>query len=167
MPHKKCSGCGPNGCGSSVSIQNLVHPPTPVQQPLVLACCGAPELCGHAGGCAGEVLIGPTADDTSRNSKVDDVDDTMRPEEAWRALKAHPNSKFTPLAILADVVARRSKVVGPRVELSPEPEGRCEKTGTTGAKRRLAVETSAVREALQYLDTHGGDGEREAKRPRV
>jgi hypothetical protein len=87
----------------------------------------------------------------------------MRPEEAWRALKAHPNSKFTPLAILADVVARRSKVVGPRVELSPEPEDR--HGGSTGAKRRLAVETSAVRDALKYLDTHGGEPQR--KRARV
>lgn len=93
----------------------------------------------------------------------------MRPEEAWRALKAHPNSRFTPLAILADVVARRAKVDGPRVELSPPPEsdGSFQEgsRGASAAKRRLAVETSAVREALRLLDS--ATPEREAKRQRI
>jgi hypothetical protein len=125
-----------------------VHPASsPLLNPLVLACCGAPELCGHSSACAGEVLIRPDAEPTPA-----EIDETMRPEEAWRTLKAHPNARFTPLAILADVVARRSKVMGPRVELSPEPEG-CEGAPARN-KRRLAVETSAVREALVYLDTH-------------
>jgi hypothetical protein len=152
--HKGCAGCGPAGCGSapaastSASIANLVHPASsPLLNPLVLACCGAPELCGHSSACAGEVLIRPDAEPTPA-----EIDETMRPEEAWRTLKAHPNARFTPLAILADVVARRSKVMGPRVELSPEPEG-CEGAPARN-KRRLAVETSAVREALVYLDTH-------------
>ncbi|KAG8681381.1 hypothetical protein FRC08_015672, partial [Ceratobasidium sp. 394] len=42
----------------------------------------------------------------------------------WARLKAHPNVAFADLALLADVVARRTKCTGPRVSLSPTPEDR-------------------------------------------
>ncbi len=35
--------------------------------------------------------------------------------------KAHPNAQYASLDMLADVVARRTKCYGPRVELSPPP----------------------------------------------
>ncbi|KAG9125811.1 hypothetical protein FRC07_006106 [Ceratobasidium sp. 392] len=41
--------------------------------------------------------------------------------EAWARLKAHPNVAFADLALLADVVARRTKCTGPRISLSPTP----------------------------------------------
>lgn len=42
--------------------------------------------------------------------------------DAWQQLKSHPGVSFADLALLADVVARRSKCTGPRVTLSPTPE---------------------------------------------
>ncbi|KAJ3778000.1 hypothetical protein FB446DRAFT_46082 [Lentinula raphanica] len=41
--------------------------------------------------------------------------------DAWKQLKSHPNIAFSDLALLADVVARRSKCTGPRVVISPAP----------------------------------------------
>lgn len=154
-PSSSCKGCSSGKCGgsstTSISVASLVHPQPqppaqnqpPSQPPLVLACCGAPELCGHAAGCDAE---SPTKT-TSSNGHTEH--ETIRPDEAWKQLKAHPNARFTPLAVLADVVARRAKCDGPRVELSPPPE-----------QRRLGVETSGVRDALKYLDTHDGPRKR-------
>ena len=45
----------------------------------------------------------------------------MPTSEAWRQIKSHPNAAFTDLSLLAEVVARRSKCTGPRVEISPAP----------------------------------------------
>lgn len=184
--HDCATQCGPGksaaaAAASAVSIASLVTGPVPgspaapltppPQAPLVLACCGAPELCGHAGGCAGDVigLGAPEPYITEQPAGVDEIE--MRPDEAWKALKAHPNSKFTPLAILADVVARRAPCLGPRVEMSPPPSSP-QNHIHEAAKRRVAVETSAVRDALRYLDTATPrDGEvdlsRSAKRRRV
>ncbi|KAG7099316.1 hypothetical protein E1B28_001174 [Marasmius oreades] len=47
--------------------------------------------------------------------------ETIPTDDAWRQLKAHPNVAFADLALLADVVARRSKCTGPRVVISPAP----------------------------------------------
>ncbi|KAL0579107.1 hypothetical protein V5O48_002890 [Marasmius crinis-equi] len=52
--------------------------------------------------------------------ETEDVD-TIPTDDAWRQLKAHPNVAFADLALLADVVARRSKCTGPRVVISPAP----------------------------------------------
>ncbi|KAL1413069.1 hypothetical protein Q8F55_000818 [Vanrija albida] len=157
-PGKAAAASASSSSSSTVSIASLVTGPVPgspatpltppPQAPLVLACCGAPELCGHAGGCAGDV-IGLGAPETFEQGGVE-VE--MRPDEAWKALKAHPNSKFTPLAILADVVARRAPCLGPRVEMSPPPSSPQTNHQHEAAKRRVAVETSAVRDALRYLD---------------
>lgn len=82
--------------------------------------------------------------------------------------QAHPNAGFAATSLLADVVARRTKWVGPRVELSPQPS-----TMKVSGKRRLEVETSAVRDALRVLDETGGSEvapevkEREGKRGRL
>ncbi|KAG9080641.1 hypothetical protein FS749_007952, partial [Ceratobasidium sp. UAMH 11750] len=52
------------------------------------------------------------------------TDQGIPTNEAWARLKAHPNVAFADLALLADVVARRTKCTGPRVSLSPTPEDR-------------------------------------------
>ncbi|WVQ83210.1 hypothetical protein IAT38_005349 [Cryptococcus sp. DSM 104549] len=110
--------------------------------PLQMACCGNPELCG-GGGCTGDVIGigGPSgsqdamtaiggmqstghAGHAHAHDDHEDAEDdhtTLRPDQAWKTLKAHPNAKFASLALLADVVARRTKCLGPRVELSPMP----------------------------------------------
>ncbi|GMK57511.1 hypothetical protein CspeluHIS016_0403450 [Cutaneotrichosporon spelunceum] len=164
--NKGCAGCANGKCDGkpasrSMSISSLMDPvrsPSPIASPgrgagdapLVLTCCGAPELCGHAAGC----------DDSMPEIEAErkPVHETIRPDEAWKQLKAHPNAQFAPLAVLADVVARRTKCDGPRVELSPPPDERgmadARATLAGHAVKRLAVETSALRDALKYLDTH-------------
>lgn len=193
---KGCAGCANGKCGGgggkgrnearSMSISSLIDgpaspalsapstpgpAPAPAQTPmsgapLVLACCGAPELCGHAAGCEDTVSAhaSPLPIDETPDAEEDvkprtSTHETIRPDQAWKQLKAHPNAQFTPLAVLADVVARRTKCDGPRVELSPPPDERRLADARAiiashAVKRRLAVETSAVRDALKYLDTH-------------
>lgn len=142
------------------------EPPMPSQ----LLCCGDPSLCGSAG-CAAMPMPPPTPPRSSSSpshpsppapasAPVEAVADaadheTMRPEQAWKALKAHPNARAANLALLADVVSGRTKCLGPRVEFSPVPE----EAGAGGQDRkpqsvacRLEVETSAVRDALKMLD---------------
>ncbi|KAJ3890289.1 hypothetical protein GG344DRAFT_49885 [Lentinula edodes] len=47
--------------------------------------------------------------------------ESISTSDAWKQLKSHPNVAFSDLALLADVVARRSKCTGPRVVISPAP----------------------------------------------
>lgn len=146
--------------------------------PSQLLCCGDPSLCGSAS-CAAMPMPPPTpprsssspthpsppapsavkADPSAAEAEVEAEaadHETMRPEQAWKALKAHPNARAANLALLADVVSGRTKCLGPRVELSPVPE----EAGAMGGQdrkphavaRRLEVETSAVRDALKMLD---------------
>lgn len=87
----------------------------------------------------------------------------MTADKAWKALKAHPNSKFASLSLLADVISGRTMSTGvkgdspahsplpssPVVRASPVPGP----LGVVGKKRTMAVETSAVRDALRLLDS--------------
>jgi hypothetical protein len=124
--------------------------------------------------------------------------DTMTCDQAWKTLKAHPNSRFASLALLADVVAGRTVCTGPRGDepgaslpgspaaapsaaqqaLSQEvgvgaPRLRSKPISTeskasgsspvpgplaapVARKRNMAVETSAVRDALRLLDKTPG-----------
>jgi hypothetical protein len=115
----------------------------------------------------------------------------MRPEQAWRALKAHPNSKFASLALLADVVARRTKCAGsddadtlniPNVPGAGSAGGHgaggperpaspatvaihaALSEGSARGKRKVEVDSSAVREALRMLDSTPAPGEAEGER---
>ena len=124
--------------------------------------------------------------------------DTMTCDQAWKTLKAHPNSRYASLSLLADVVAGRTVCTGPqaarasdqvgaRSEIGvgawqPGSSGAIEAGGTIRAgetggtsrageiggagwnggagadnrqpakKRNMAVESSAVRDALRLLD---------------
>lgn len=65
-------------------------------------CCGDPNRCG------------------SRLSMQSSTSrETMPTNEAWKQIKAHPNTSFADLSLLAEVVARRSKCTGPTVVISP------------------------------------------------
>ncbi|WVQ96442.1 hypothetical protein IAU59_003547 [Kwoniella sp. CBS 9459] len=116
----------------------------PPLAPLQMTCCGNPELCGgHSGtGCTGEIVaLNGTADEAMGSSSApapppldrgisferpvvhlhtdhDGDHTTLRPDQAWKQLKAHPNAKFASLALLADVVARRTTSLNPT---SPSP----------------------------------------------
>ncbi|KAI0694882.1 hypothetical protein BC835DRAFT_1406363 [Cytidiella melzeri] len=46
---------------------------------------------------------------------------TIPCDDVWRQLKSHPNVTFADLDLLAEVVARRAKCTGPRVEIFPAP----------------------------------------------
>ncbi|KAH9944107.1 uncharacterized protein BXZ73DRAFT_73716 [Epithele typhae] len=88
------------------------------------ACCGNPAGCAHTGGdLAFHAAVGPAAQLTSSllMSEPLSTPETVSCDAAWRQIKSHPNAAFTDLALLADVVARRSKCTGPRVEISPAP----------------------------------------------
>ncbi|WRT67860.1 uncharacterized protein IL334_004834 [Kwoniella shivajii] len=118
--------------------------------------------------------------DDYRNHEDDDDHTKLRPDQAWKQLKAHPNAKFASLALLADVVARRTNVLGsmnspspapssplssthhnlnpnptsPTTTISHKPMSTSSNTTTSGMgrKRGFDIETSAVREALKILD---------------
>ncbi|WVW84764.1 hypothetical protein I302_106799 [Kwoniella bestiolae CBS 10118] len=176
--------------------------------PLQMACCGNPELCGgnhgHSSGCTGEIVLGGPASSVENQSGEpmihvhiegpgnEEGHETLRPDQAWKQLKAHPNAKFASLALLADVVARRTNVLGGFASPSPSPmppspvslNAKPLSSGSTSAslsynhhqnnkKRGFDIETSAVREALKMLDkatpgpeSEGGD-ERDGKRRRI
>ena len=124
-------------------------------------------------------------------AREDAEHETMTCDQAWKALKAHPNSRFASLALLADVVAGRTVCTGPKADdsaASPLPGSPVQQAlaqeigvgapkartkplsmGSTGSpaspspgpgslaapiarKRNMAVETSAVRDALRLLD---------------
>lgn len=77
-------------------------------------CCGNPLACGGVVSCA--TVVSPS-DSNMTNAPAQ----TVSCDTAWRQLKSHPNVAFTDLSLLADVVARRSKCSGPRVEIVPAP----------------------------------------------
>ncbi|WVQ65703.1 uncharacterized protein L199_003881 [Kwoniella botswanensis] len=196
--------------------------------PLQMACCGNPELCGgnhgHSSGCTGEIVLGglnsiheddehgsggPLESNATNGSSGPMVHvhienghehghETLRPDQAWKQLKAHPNAKFASLALLADVVARRTNVLGGFNNNTPSPSPmppspvsiNAKPTSSTSAsgsaslghdhihnnkKRGFDIETSAVREALKYLDKATPVGspapeegeERDGKRRRI
>jgi AP-1-like factor len=82
----------------------------------------------------------------------DTTDQEVATNDAWARLKAHPNIAFADLALLADVVARRTKCTGPRVILSPSPEREVE-------PRRDETERGRSEEAVDE------DGERNTLHP--
>lgn len=86
-------------------------------------CCGNPALCGQSGcGSSNASAGGEAAVAVSMSTYMSQTSaETIPCDDAWRQLKSHPNVAFTDLALLAEVVARRSKCTGPRVEISPAP----------------------------------------------
>lgn len=92
-----------------------------IQAPLIMSCCGNAGLCNHPqGGCSsvGEVIgIGGLIPGLEAAQAAKE---TIRVDQAWKALKAHPNAKFASLAFLADVVAQRAPVSNSR---SSTPNG--------------------------------------------
>ncbi|EJT49125.1 hypothetical protein A1Q1_01774 [Trichosporon asahii var. asahii CBS 2479] len=178
-PHECNGGCASSsssGSGGVVEDGGVVK----------TSCCGAPELCGQHSDCSPSSTsnTAPTPSTGSglgsgsgsasaptpnaEYAELSEEERVMRPDLAWRTLKAHPNAKFAPLAMLADVVARRHKVRGPRVELSPSPP----------PPTMREIQTSAVKDALRWLDgqkrgaervEEGAEGaeERDGKRRRL
>lgn len=221
-PTHSCTNCK-GTCSSSTAPSSLLPPPShthththnasPAQPadlhpfddtsssgPLLMACCGNPGLCGHqSGGCTGDVIgIGGLIPGLPEDEIAHE---TIRVDQAWKTLKAHPNAKFASLAFLADVVAQRA---GPHMSgttaaeapmspisapggMSPAPKSGLVHSGSVvrdearpemGAegrrdgKRKVVVESSAVRDALRLLDgtpapSEDGNEGRGGKRARL
>ncbi|ODO10144.1 hypothetical protein I350_02372 [Cryptococcus amylolentus CBS 6273] len=114
--------------------------------PLQMACCGNPELCGgsRSGACTGDVIgIGGPGGALGMSMTEQEIPEvrhepravhhnTLRPDQVWKQLKAHPNAKFASLALLADVVARRTKCLDGSDEMSPMPGSPALTNGTPG-----------------------------------
>ena len=83
-----------------------------------MSCCGNPL------GCKGCIVPAPRSSAGSDSSPLKKTPEYIPTNDAWRQLKAHPNVEFADLALLAEVVASRSKCTGPRVVISPSPAGR-------------------------------------------
>ncbi|KAI0778506.1 hypothetical protein BD413DRAFT_509782 [Trametes elegans] len=128
-PCKDCPGGGGGGCGGGSSSGGGCGG----------GCCGNPAACGrsttgNSGGSssgapeptgAGRVVAAPAPLTASLlMSEPLTTTETIPCDAAWRQIKSHPNAAFTDLSLLAEVVARRTKCTGPRVEISPAP-GTC------------------------------------------
>ncbi|KAG2023372.1 hypothetical protein CC2G_001033 [Coprinopsis cinerea AmutBmut pab1-1] len=124
------------------------------------SCCGVPMFCR---GC-------PLAPGQQPGTSAD-IEDYIPTNKAWQQIKEHPNVQFADLALLAEVVASRSKCTGPRIVTSPAPEVQQQESKFShaggsnpprlvpqeillecGRRRVREVHSEAVRDALRLLD---------------
>ncbi|GAA5854570.1 hypothetical protein JCM8547_004890 [Rhodosporidiobolus lusitaniae] len=139
-----------------------------------LPCCGDPSLCGS-------LTCKPSNETVKEEPKEVEMlprtvsagvrsVETVPCNEAWTALKAHPNIAFADLAMLADVVAKRTHCGGPVHSTPPPvpstsapdssfdpsrqlvPQSQLQCSIDAGTRKRLTVERGAVNEALEILD---------------
>lgn len=121
------SPCGGCPCGSEGGCS---HAPTTSSKDG--ACCGNPEACYRARENASQSsstagssplalrsmsIIGQAGPSTTFAQQAN----TIPCDDVWRQIKSHPNVTFSDLDLLAEVVARRAKCTGPRVEIFPAP----------------------------------------------
>ncbi|GAA5952141.1 hypothetical protein JCM8115_003515 [Rhodotorula mucilaginosa] len=140
-----------------------------------LPCCGDPILCGSKT-CKTEDQAEPIPPPPLPSLEADTAAsagagvETVPCNEAWSALKQHPNIAFADLQMLAEVVAKRTYCKGAVTETPPPPAGVVSETFPAAAtgraplikfsqafaventRRRLTVERGAVNEALGILD---------------
>ncbi|KAI0814862.1 hypothetical protein BC629DRAFT_1256198, partial [Irpex lacteus] len=131
------TGCGTCSCGSEGCSHTL--PSTAATS----SCCGNPNACCRARESAAssssmsvgsssftlpdivmsQATTAPSAGFTASQSQSPQVrqTETIPCDDAWRQIKSHPNVAFADLDLLAEVVSRRVKCTGPRVEIYPAP----------------------------------------------
>ncbi|KIK71115.1 hypothetical protein GYMLUDRAFT_79256 [Collybiopsis luxurians FD-317 M1] len=91
--------------------------------------------------------------------------ESMPTNDAWKQLKSHPNIAFSDLALLADVVARRSKCTGSRVVISPAPGSITpERVGSPDAPADAIQTGTGDPESVVLTDPHAHFHERERAR---
>lgn len=100
---------------------------------LMDGCCGDVDKCGSCG-------IAPSNPSTNWSRGPE----TIPTDDAWRQLKSHPNVAFADLALLAEVVARRSKCMGPRVVISPAPGSITPERSTTLEHREIVDDSQSI-----------------------
>lgn len=168
-----CASC-PSRQGSRADAPPPAAPqPQPVDEGTALLesltdlpCCGDPILCGSQV-CKTEDPIEPNPPPPPPAPGLSPLArgpvETVPCNEAWTALKHHPNIGFADLQMLAEVVAKRTYCKGAVTENPALPAGVVSETfpapgrpGQTlpsqGSGRRLTVERGAVDEALGILD---------------
>lgn len=74
-------------------------------------CCGTGS-CGNCPSASTFSSGGPMP-----NSQYVDSSEYIATNDAWKKLKAHPNVHFADLSLLAEVVASRSKCLGPQLQI--------------------------------------------------
>ncbi|CAL1695354.1 unnamed protein product [Somion occarium] len=85
-------------------------------------CCGNPAACGRDRTVSPAAISRPSPGMDNAVSPIPSTSqETIPCDDAWKQIKSHPNATFADLELLAEVVARRSKCTGPRVEISPAP----------------------------------------------
>lgn len=108
-------------CDNCPSLAQVTGSETPATAG---GCCGNPALCGRSTcGSPNGITMSSATEGSSMamSSDIASTSETMPCDDAWRQIKSHPNVEFADLALLAEVVARRSKCTGPRVEITPAP----------------------------------------------
>ncbi|KAF9460789.1 hypothetical protein BDZ94DRAFT_1150500, partial [Collybia nuda] len=88
---------------------------------------------------------------------------TIPTNDAWLQIKSHPNVAFADLALLADVVARRSKCTGPKVIISPALGSITPERSTSPGPSPINPQTSDQGSVL-LTDPHAHYRERERAR---
>ncbi|OCH95757.1 hypothetical protein OBBRIDRAFT_787964 [Obba rivulosa] len=109
-------------------------------------CCGNPAACGGGVHDGASAVFGadPSQAGMAACPQARTSAETISCDDAWRQIKSHPNVAFADLSLLAEVVARRSKCTGPRVEISPAP-------GSITPERGL--EPAAMHAFVQEMDS--------------
>ncbi|KWU47305.1 hypothetical protein RHOSPDRAFT_30723 [Rhodotorula sp. JG-1b] len=183
-----CANCPSNRSGRRIPTPPPEKSPPPPPMPIIdegmallesltdLPCCGDPILCGSKT-CKTEDQtepippppLPPLEADAAASAAAAGVE-TVPCNEAWSALKQHPNIAFADLQMLAEVVAKRTYCKGAVTETPPPPAGVVSETfpatatgraplikfsqafAAENTRRRLTVERGAVNEALGILD---------------
>ncbi|OBZ79289.1 hypothetical protein A0H81_00886 [Grifola frondosa] len=114
-------------------------------------CCGNPAVCGRASSDSLSTIPPPPSSAIPNRSALlmsepPTTSETIPCDDAWRQIKSHPNVSFADLTLLAEVVARRSKCTGPRVEISPAP-------GSVTPERGISPPTGALAPFSQQMDS--------------
>jgi len=135
--------------------------------------CPGRQLDGSgSSGCCGDPLFCRGCPISPNPPPEDPASEFIPTNQAWRQIKAHPNAQFADLALLAEVVASRSKCSGPRIILGSSPEDEWPPASShfdpsalnppqlvpqeilleCGRRRVREVHSSGVRDALRLLD---------------
>lgn len=122
-PCGDCPSGSEGGCNHGLPATLTANTPS--------TCCGNPGSCCRARESASQgpsmALSDMSQPVPSSSSPFNEIsvsqqqDKTIPCDDVWRQIKSHPNVAFADLDLLAEVVARRAKCTGPRVEIFPAP----------------------------------------------
>jgi AP-1-like transcription factor len=119
LPSAASTSSSASCCGNPGSCcrarESFTSSASMVAGPSSFALADLPSL-SHAAPSSAPGFCGP-----QQPSQESGQPNTIPCDDAWRQIKSHPNVAFADLDLLAEVVARRTKCTGPRVEIFPAP----------------------------------------------